>query len=189
MVLARTREVATNLRQQFELNKVQKQYLVCCSGHPLTDEFVCDEPIAKEAVAGGTRELRHDGRESRTRFRVLEKFADGKALLHAFPETGRTNQIRVHLWGMGMPVLGDPTYLANGQRVANQTLRLADLPMCLHAQRLAFAHPRTGSTLQFQASDPAWSGERGGSSLCQCCLLYTSPSPRDRTRSRMPSSA
>ena len=167
MVLARTREVATNLRQQFELNKVQKQYLVCCSGHPSTDEFVCDEPIAKELAAGGTRELRHDGRESCTRFRVLEKFADGKALLYAFPETGRTNQIRVHLWGMGMPVLGDPTYLANGQRVANQTLTLADPPMRLHAQRLAFAHPRTGSTLQFQASDPAWAGERGGSSLCQ----------------------
>ena len=30
-------------------------------------------------------------------------------------------------------------------------------------------------------------GHRGG--LLQCCLLYTSPSPRDRTRSRMPSSA
>ena len=25
--------------------------------------------------------------------------------------------------------------------------------------------------------------------LCKGCLLYTSPSPRDRTRSRMPSSA
>jgi len=162
MVLARTREMATDLRQQFDLNQVGKQYLVCCSGHPSTDEFVCDAPIAKETFAGGTRDLRHDGQESRTRFRVLEKYADGKAILHAFPETGRTNQIRVHLWGMGMPVMGDPTYLANGQRVANQTLTLADPPMRLHAQRLSFAHPRTGSMLQFQASDPVWAGECGG---------------------------
>jgi RluA family pseudouridine synthase len=167
MVLARTRAVATDLRQQFELNKVQKQYLVCCSSHPLTDEFVCDEPIAKETVAGGTRELRQDGRESRTRFRVLEKCADGKAFLHAFPETGRTNQIRVHLWGMGLPVLGDPTYLADGQRMANQALTLADRPMCLHAQRLSFTHPRTGAALHFQASDPVWAGEPGTSSSFQ----------------------
>ena len=167
MVLARTRQVATDLRQQFELNQVQKQYLVCCVGHQSDDEFVCDERIAKEAVTGGTRELRHDGQESRTRFRVLERFADGRSLLHAFPETGRTNQIRVHLWGRGTPVLGDPTYLEAGQRVANQTLAMADPPMCLHAQRLSFRHPETGDTIHFQASDPGWIGECESSSSFQ----------------------
>lgn len=167
MVLARTREVACDLRQQFDLNKVRKQYLVRCTGHPSTDEFVCEEPIAKEASAGGTRELCYGGRESRTRFRVLEKCVDGKTLLHAFPETGRTNQIRVHLWGMGMPVVGDPTYLAGGQRVANQTLSREDPPMCLHAQSLSFTHPRKGEALHFQAMNPSWAGHFGHASSFQ----------------------
>ena len=167
MVLARTREVATDLRQQFELNKVQKQYLVRCTGHPVTDEFICHEPIAKETFAGGTRELSQDGREARTRFRVLDRCDDGNTLLHAFPETGRTNQIRVHLWAVGMPVLGDPTYLAGGQNAANQTLTPEDLPMCLHAQRLSFTHPRTGDALHFQASNPVWAGDVGDSSSFQ----------------------
>ena len=77
------------------------------------------------------KELRGDGQKSRTRFRVMERFSDGKTLLQAFPETGRTNQIRIHLWGLGLPVLGDPTYREGGQRVSNQTLDLSDPPMCL----------------------------------------------------------
>lgn len=159
MVLARTRSVATELRQQFELNQVQKQYLVRCVGHPPDKDFICDDRIAKETVEGGTRELRHNGQKSRTRFHVLEQFADGTAVLHAFPETGRTNQIRLHLWGRGTPVLGDPTYLVDSQRVANQTLTLADPPMCLHAQRLSFRYPRTENLVHFQASEPAWMGD------------------------------
>ena len=67
----------------------------------------------------------------------------------------------------GTPVLGDPTYLIDGQRVANQTLTLTDPPMCLHAQRLSFRHPQTeGMRFTFnQADDPVWFGERESSSL------------------------
>ncbi len=159
MVLARARSVATDLRQQFDSNQVRKQYLVRCVGHPSDKEFICDERIAKETVTGGTRDLCHNGQESRTRFHVLKKLADGTAVLHAFPETGRTNQIRLHLWGRGTPVLGDPTYLVNAQSVANQTLTLADPPMCLHALRLSFRHPQTKQMVHFQANDPAWESE------------------------------
>ena len=158
MVLARTRSIATGLRQQFELNQVRKQYLVRCVGHPPDKDFICDERIAKETVKGGTRDLRHNGLESRTRFHVLAKLVDGTAILHAFPETGRTNQIRLHLWGRGTPVLGDPTYLIDGQRLANQTVTLRDPPMCLHAQRLSFMHPQTEEMVHFQADEPAWMG-------------------------------
>jgi len=42
-----------------------------------------------------------------------------------------------------------------------------------------------------QCDKPCWAGERANnkSGVFEGCLLYTSPSPRDRTRSRMPSSA
>lgn len=156
MVLARTRQAATDLRQQFDLNQVHKQYQVRCVGHPQDDDFVCEERIAKETVTGGTRVLSRHGQEARTSFRVLQRLPDSTAVLHAFPETGRTNQIRLHLWGRGTPVLGDPTYLVDGQRVANQTLTLDDPPMCLHARRIAFRHPQTGQTIHYESSDPIW---------------------------------
>ena len=41
----------------------------------------------------------------------------------------------------------------------------------------------------FETMDDDMSVEEENITLCKSCLLYTSPSPRDRTRSRMPSSA
>ena len=156
MVLARTRSAATDLRQQFELNQVKKQYLVCCVGHPTEDKFICEDRIAKETDAGGSRAVSSDGHDSRTRFRVIQRCPEGTTLLLAFPETGRTNQIRVHLWALEMPVLGDPTYLAGGQRVASQTLLLTDPPMCLHAQSLSFRDPGGDQPITFVSRDPDW---------------------------------
>ena len=60
-------------------------------------------------------------------------------------ETGRKNQIRVHMKDLGYPVAGDEKY-GNGQ---NPLHRLA-----LHAFRLYFYHPRTGERMQFETPHP-----------------------------------
>jgi len=159
MVMARTPSAATDLRRQFELNQIRKQYLVCCVGHPADDEFVCEDRVAKEVAAAGTREVRSDGHESRTQFRVLRRCPDGTTLLHAFPETGRTHQIRIHLWARGLPVVGDPTYLGGGQRAGRQTLLLSDPPMRLHAQRLSFCDPGNQQHVTFDGCDPDWASD------------------------------
>lgn len=60
-------------------------------------------------------------------------------------ETGRKNQIRVHMKDLGYPVAGDVKY-GNGQ---NPVRRLA-----LHAFRLHFYHPRTGEPMKFDTPHP-----------------------------------
>jgi 23S rRNA pseudouridine1911/1915/1917 synthase len=60
-------------------------------------------------------------------------------------ETGRRNQIRVHLAGLGHPIAGDAAY---GGRT-DPFGRLA-----LHAHRLGFDHPRTGARLRFESPPP-----------------------------------
>jgi 23S rRNA-/tRNA-specific pseudouridylate synthase len=70
--------------------------------------------------------------------------------------SGRTNQIRVHLWQMGYPVLGDPAYLANQEKGDTQTLTPSDPPLQLHAWKLKFTHPLTGAAVEFVAERPAW---------------------------------
>ena len=88
---------------------------------------------------------------------VVSRFTpDGSALLEAEPLTGRTNQIRIHAWHMGMPIVGDPLYLAGGQLGAQQTLECGAPPMCLHAWQLTFPHPLTGERLSFTSPAPAW---------------------------------
>ncbi len=63
------------------------------------------------------------------------------------PETGRTHQIRVHFAAIGHPVVGDPVY---GRGRPAGLLRR----QFLHAQRLAFRHPRTDERLELEAPLP-----------------------------------
>ena len=63
-----------------------------------------------------------NGQEARTEFKVLHRDPDGSALLEARPITGRTNQIRVHLWHLGMPIQGDAAYLPGRKLGDTQTL-------------------------------------------------------------------
>jgi 23S rRNA-/tRNA-specific pseudouridylate synthase len=135
---------------------VEKLYLARVQGHPTEDSFVCEAPISREAGALGGREVDEaGGDEARTEFRVLSRDADGTALLEARPITGRTNQIRIHLWQLGFPILGDPTYLPGGAVGDTQTLAVGAPPMCLHAARVSFVHPLSKERVTFE-SKPAW---------------------------------
>lgn len=160
VVFTRARRHASRLQPQFMRGEVQKTYLAKVVGHPQLDEFACDLPISAEAGEIGSREadLSGDGLPSRTEFSVLGRFADGTALLEARPLTGRTNQIRVHLWEMGWPVLNDPAYQPGRVLGTVQTLSLQDPPLCLHSWKIRFKHPIGGERVEFTAPAPAWGG-------------------------------
>lgn len=163
MLFARTREAATDVRQQFQDNKVAKTYLAICNGHPPRDTFVCEDRIARERSVAGTRVIDPSGDEAITEFRVIRRLDNGTSVLEAHPLTGRTNQIRIHLWAMGMPVLGDPAYLKDNKIAASQTLRVDQPPMCLHASRLSLTHPVSREPLQSIAPEPVWQPDLEGS--------------------------
>jgi 23S rRNA-/tRNA-specific pseudouridylate synthase len=91
-----------------------------------------------------------------TDFRVLKRFADGTSLLEVFPRTGRTNQIRIHLWSLNYPLCGDLTYTSGGQIGETQTLPIDAPPLCLLAQQIAFTHPLTKERMVFQTELPDW---------------------------------
>ena len=71
----------------------------------------------------------------------------GQTLLECRLETGRTNQIRIHLAELGHPILGDVKYGPLGEK--QPPVRLA-----LHAIELEFAHPLTGEMLRFESECP-----------------------------------
>ena len=157
VVFSRTRHFAKLLQPQFERGEVEKTYLVRVLGHPAGTHFFCDAPISTSPVDGGGRivDLIH-GMPSRTEFRVREHLSDGTTILEAMPLTGRTNQIRVHLWHMGMPVVGDPLYQADQKLTSRQTLSVDDPPLNLHAWKLAFTHPLSHQRITFESDFPRW---------------------------------
>jgi UPF0176 protein len=156
VVMSRTRRMAGLLQPKFERREVAKAYMVRVHGHPTESEFICDAPISAENGAVGVRTIDENGLESLTEFTMLNRLEDGTSLVEARPITGRTNQIRLHLWHLAHPVVGDPLYLPNAGIGLRQTLSLDDPPLCLHAQRIAFDHPLSGDRVSFEAPLPDW---------------------------------
>lgn len=157
VVFARTKHFAGLLQPQFARGEVQKVYVAQVQGHPPEDYFVCDAPISDVAGELGSRGIDEvEGLPSRTEFRVLNRFADGTALLEVMPLTGRTNQIRVHLWQLGWPICGDQVYLPGKRLGDTQTQSIDAAPLCLMSRCIKFRHPLTKERVEFSTELPAW---------------------------------
>ncbi|MFO0913610.1 MAG: pseudouridine synthase [Pirellulales bacterium] len=156
-VWTRTAAFARIVQGQFERGEVTKTYLARVLGNPNEDHFISRQAIAPTTGRRGARVVDHDaGAAAQTDFQVLHRLADGTALLQVHPRTGRTNQIRVHLWHLGWPIVGDPMYLPGQQLGDSQTLSLLDPPLQLHAWKLAFTHPQHGRPVEFTSPAPDW---------------------------------
>jgi len=151
MVVARNLTAQANLAAQLADRSVRRTYLALVHGAPPAHGEI-DAPVGRDTRARTRMTVTHRGREARTRYRVLERLADGKnaaALVECRLETGRTHQIRVHLQHIGHPLLGDPVY----RRGARSNV---DFPrQALHAAELELVHPRTGSRKAWKAPLPA----------------------------------
>jgi UPF0176 protein len=157
LVMSRTRHFAGLLQPQFERGEVIKEYLARVQGQPPEMQFFSDAPISLKSGDVGSRSIDFEnGMSSRTEFEVLHRFDDNTCLLKVRPLTGRTNQIRVHLWHLGWPILGDPVYLPNLEIGDHQTIDLDELPMCLFAHRINFRHPLNDEMVSYSAELPEW---------------------------------
>lgn len=83
-------------------------------------------------------------KEAVTSYQIV-KAGSGYALLDISIETGRKNQIRVHMKEKGCPVAGDKQYGARTNPIGR---------LCLHASELSFTHPATGEQITFKAKMP-----------------------------------
>jgi RluA family pseudouridine synthase len=157
VIFARTRQVASQLQPQFAAGEVEKQYLARIQGCPPTAVFACDAAIGVETTELGGRAVDERGLAARTEFRLLRTFSDGSSLVAASPITGRTNQIRVHLQHLGLPICGEQAYLPDKKLGETQTHDVADPPLCLHALRISLVHPLTQERVSYESPAPAWS--------------------------------
>lgn len=155
VVYAKKRSVANSLLPQFKDGTVEKSYLALVEGDPTEDSFTCDASISKEPDRAGTRLVDANGDEAITEFEVLQR-RNGRTLLLCRPRTGRTNQIRIHLSHIGLPIVGDPAYGSEEDRSVTQTLDVDASPMCLHAWKLEIDHPSNGKRMTFEAPRPDW---------------------------------
>lgn len=159
MVVAKSETVHNELSLQFKQRVVGKAYLSLLIGHISPPEGTIDAPIGRHPRSRTRFSTRtRKPRQAVTRYTVLRYFQEF-SYVKAFPETGRTHQIRVHFQHKGYPIAGDETY----GRKAHQTIRdpearrlIAGLGRhFLHAGSLRFRHPITGEQKKFRAPLPA----------------------------------
>ncbi len=157
MVTARSATAFEALSRAFAERRVSKRYLTIVFGCPDVNEGSIQAPIGRHRFRRKEMAVTSRGREAETRYRVLAS-AGELSLVEAVPISGRTHQIRVHLRHLGHPILADPVYGESRWRSLPKKKALAaerlDRP-ALHAQEVAFEHPRTGTAVSFTAPFPA----------------------------------
>lgn len=146
LLFAKSQEVRDTLQENWAQLVKERGYLAVVAGRP---------PQSEDVIRSWLRETRthlvysvdapcKDAKEAITGYRVVKSNATF-TLLELFLQTGRKNQIRVHMQSLGCPVVGDKRYGGPKSPIGR---------LCLHAHRLVFTHPVTGQTVTLKSRKP-----------------------------------
>ena len=150
ILLAKTGRARRSLTAAFRSHHVTKIYHALVAGAWPKQVKIVDASLQRQPERGGERrvEIDEDGKEARTDFNIVQRFADA-TLVEARPLTGRTHQIRVHAALVGCPLVGDDKY--NDPRSNAQFAQRGIRRLCLHAAEVRFPHPVDGRVMQVKA--------------------------------------
>jgi tRNA pseudouridine32 synthase/23S rRNA pseudouridine746 synthase len=144
LIVAKNKEAHQQLQRQFIKRNVKKRYVALLAGVIQEDEGVIDLPLRVD-LDDRPRQLvcYEHGKNAVTHWKVIKR-TDTQTLIHFYPITGRTHQLRVHAahsLGLNAPIVGDDLYGTKADRLH------------LHAEWIQVNHPVTYKKIQFQV-DP-----------------------------------
>jgi 23S rRNA pseudouridine1911/1915/1917 synthase len=136
------------LQDQFRLRKVKKIYMALVDGRPPTPQGRVEAAIGRDPAHRKQMAILSDakGRSAVTEYHTVEAFPE-HTLLEAYPQTGRTHQIRLHMAFLDCPIVGDTVY---GHRHPS----LPITRQFLHAFKLTVAIPGQREPMTFEAPLP-----------------------------------
>lgn len=133
------------IQEQFINRTISKRYVALLSAVIEKEEGMIELPLRVDLDNRPTQLVCYEyGKVARTKYKVIERRAT-ETLVHFYPITGRTHQLRVHAAhasGLNAPIVGDDLY-------GTATNRLH-----LHAAYIKFVHPVTGKSVSFKAPAP-----------------------------------
>lgn len=156
LVVAKTDAAHLGLAAQFAEHSINRRYVAIVQGRPSPASGTVrgnigrsDHDRKKMALVGEGR-----GKHAVTHYTTEERLA-GASRIECRLETGRTHQVRVHMASIGHALLGDPVY-SRPPKPLRDLLKAADFRrQALHAARLGFIHPVTGTECDFFSPIPA----------------------------------
>ena len=111
---ANNKESERTLKMKFENREMKKRYIALVHGHVSRETYI-EEPLLRaqdeSALVRMVVKVHESGKASQTNIVPIEYFPDlDMTLVEAHPRTGRQHQIRVHLFHVKHPIVGDPIY-------------------------------------------------------------------------------
>ncbi|MCF0191052.1 MAG: RluA family pseudouridine synthase [Marinilabiliaceae bacterium] len=147
LIFAKNQKIQETLQRDWNKNIESRRYIAVCEGYPESDEGTIHTYIREHPKSLKMYVCEKDdagAQEAITHYKVIKK-RHGYAMVELQLETGRKNQIRIHLAHIGHPIAGDIKYGAQ----SNPADRL-----CLHAQQIEFLHPITHKKMNLTSSIP-----------------------------------
>jgi len=148
LITAKTQKAFEHLKEQFKERKTTKKYTALVHGEMPRPHDTITLTIGRAKSTGkmAARPESQGGKSAITHYDVIEQFPH-HALLDIRIETGRTNQIRAHMYAIKHPIVGDPLYKQRDQKLMNIDR------IFLHARELTITLP-TGEEKTFTAPLP-----------------------------------
>jgi 23S rRNA pseudouridine1911/1915/1917 synthase len=156
LVFAKSPELQEYMRTYWRQLVTKRTYVALVEGHLAEKEGTIISWLTEDAHTGMVYSSQTDngGQKAITNYKVLKSTTIGDGF-HELPisvvelnlETGRTNQIRVHMQSIGHPIMGDRKY-GHGNEFSPVDR------LCLHARVLEFIHPMTERKVRFETPVP-----------------------------------
>ncbi len=114
VLCSKNKKSERDIKMMFQERDMKKKYLAMVHGE-LKDDITIEAPLLRKqdesAIVRMVVKVHEDGKESKTFIKPLKYFSDkNMTLVECFPLTGRQHQIRVHLFHVKHPIVGDPIY-------------------------------------------------------------------------------
>jgi 23S rRNA pseudouridine1911/1915/1917 synthase len=153
LLASRHKDAERFLKGSFEKKEIQKEYLAWVRGE-IKERFMVEEPIAIRNDYSTNKhkvEISQNGKYAKTEFKPIYYNRElDTTLIECRPITGRTHQIRIHLFHVKHPIVGDPIYGASFNtsnrylegKLSNQEriIETGATRLMLHANTLKFSY-------------------------------------------------